>query len=67
MQSQSLLPMIRERVKDLLNGYIPLREVTEQIDEYVVPPHLGGHSGVLGAMLLAKEAHTASNPALMRG
>jgi fructokinase len=67
MQNPSLFLMIRERLKALLNGYIPLREVTEQIDEYVVPPHLGGHSGVLGAMLLAKEAHTASNPALMRG
>ena len=49
--------MIHERLKDLLNGYIPKRAVTEEVDKYIVPPHLGGHSGVLGAMLLAKEAH----------
>jgi fructokinase len=57
MQRLSLFPMIRERLTALLNGYIPMRAVTEEIDKYVVPPHLGSYSGVLGAMLLAKEAH----------
>jgi len=54
MQRPLLFPMIRQRLKSLLNGYIPKRAVTEDVDMYIVPPHLGGHSGVLGAMLLAK-------------
>jgi hypothetical protein len=59
--------MIRERLIELLNGYIPMRAVTEEIDKYVVPPHLRGYSGVLGAMLLAKEAHIRQQSLNARG
>jgi fructokinase len=58
MQRYSLFPMIRQRLKELLNGYIPKTAMTEEIDKYIVPPQLGDRSGVLGAMLLAKEADT---------
>lgn len=57
MQRHFLFPMIRQRLKDLLNGYISKRELTVEIDKYVVPPELGNHSGVLGAILLAKDAY----------
>jgi fructokinase len=55
MQRDFLFPMIREQVRRLLNNYIPKREMLEELDKFLVPPQLGNHSGVLGAILLAKE------------
>jgi fructokinase len=45
MERQELFPKIRLRVAGLLNGYLEPPEV--------VPPQLGRHAGVLGAMALA--------------
>lgn len=52
MRQASLLPLIRGKVQELLNGYIPLGEITERIDQFIVPPQLGENAGVLGAMAL---------------
>ena len=52
MQRRHLFPAIRERLRALLGSYVdapPLR----QMNAYVVPPGLGGRSGVLGALALA--------------
>jgi fructokinase len=49
-----LLPRVRPRVVELLNGYLAAPAVTEQIDHYLVPPALGRRSGVLGAIALAQ-------------
>lgn len=57
MQQKHLFPLIRQKTKTLLNGYIPVREITEQIDDYIVEPGLGTRSGATGALLLAKEAY----------
>ncbi len=57
MQRGFLFPMIRHQLRGLLNGYIPKPALIEDIDKYVVPPQLGNRSGVLGAILLAKDAH----------
>ena len=53
MQHHALLPLIRRKVVSLLNGYIAKPRLNEAIDSYIVPPQLGRHSGVLGAILLA--------------
>lgn len=53
MQQDALFPMIRRKVVRLINGYIAKPQLNEGIDLYIVPPHLGRHSGVLGAILLA--------------
>ncbi|MEW6650235.1 MAG: ROK family protein [Chloroflexota bacterium] len=53
MQQKHLFPMIRVRVQQLLNRYVSAREILEHIDEYIVPPALGGRAGVLGAIALA--------------
>lgn len=55
MRQESLLPMIRHRTLRLLNGYIQVKEITEQMDRYIVPPQLGENAGVLGAIALAME------------
>ena len=56
MQRQSLFPLIRQKYQKLLNGYIKVPQIVQDIDHYIVPPGLGNRSGVLGAIGLAKDA-----------
>ena len=53
MQHTGLLDRVRQEVLALLNGYIQSPAILEHIDEYIVPPALGGRAGVLGAIALA--------------
>lgn len=55
---ENLLPLIRRKVQSILNGYVQSPTITKNIDEYIVPPGLGGRAGMLGAIALAKEAGT---------
>jgi fructokinase len=54
MEQEHLFPLVRAEVGRLLNGYVRAPEILERIDEYVVPPGLGGRAGVLGALALAR-------------
>lgn len=56
MQQPRLLPQVRRQVQELLNGYLQAPEITERIEDYIVPPALGNRSGVLGAIALAQQA-----------
>jgi len=56
-QSQ-LFKRIRQDMVILLNGYVRAPEVMRDIDQYVVPPQLGGRAGVLGGLVLAEQAYT---------
>jgi fructokinase len=51
-----LLGCIRRQLVDSLNGYLTLRQLTDGIDEYAVPPGLGPQAGPLGALALAADA-----------
>jgi fructokinase len=53
MRQADLFGRIRREVLELLNGYIQAPEILERIDQYIVPPGLGGNAGVLGAIALA--------------
>ncbi len=53
MEQVHLFPMVRQSVKELLNGYIRSNVILEEIDTYIVPPALGKQAGVLGAIGLA--------------
>ena len=55
---ESLLPLIREKVQTILNGYVQSPEITRNIDTYIVPPGHGNRAGMLGAIALAREAET---------
>jgi fructokinase len=57
MQRDFLFPAVRRELRDLLNDYIPKRAMIEDLDRFIVPPKLGNHSGVLGAILLAKRLY----------
>jgi fructokinase len=56
MQQRQLLPLVRGRVQELLNGYLQVPMILDRIDDYIVAPGLGDRSGVLGAIALAKQA-----------
>jgi fructokinase len=56
MKEEQLLPLIREGVQELLNGYVQAPEVLEEIEGFVVPPALGDRAGVLGAIALGARA-----------
>lgn len=56
MYQRQLFPMIRTKVRELLNGYIPTAPILDGIDEYIIPPALGERAGILGAIALAKKA-----------
>jgi fructokinase len=53
MQREFLFPKIRNRVLELLNGYVASKSVLENVDNYIVPPALENQSGSLGAIALA--------------
>ncbi len=56
MQQKFLFPLIREKTKALLNGYVTHPVIDSGLREYIVEPGLGTDSGILGAYLLAKQA-----------
>lgn len=52
MQQHRLFPLIRARVRSLLNGYISSSVLSGSLESYILPPSLGRHSGVLGALAM---------------
>ena len=52
MHQKQLFAMVREKVKELLNGYVDHEMLDAQIDQYIVAPALGENPGILGAMCL---------------
>lgn len=56
MQQRQLFPLVWRRVQELLNDYLPVPAILDQIDDYIVPPGLGDRAGVLGAIALAQHA-----------
>lgn len=60
MEQEHIFPRVRRNVKSHLNGYIQSETVLQGLDDYIVPPALGGRSGVLGAIALAQQAHARS-------
>ncbi|MBS4200418.1 ROK family protein [Bacillus sp. FJAT-49732] len=56
MKQAQIFPLVRKQVQELLNGYVPLSQITEHIEDYIVPPALGDDAGITGALMLAKRA-----------
>lgn len=56
MQQVHVFPLIRREFARLMNNYVRRREVTDDLDEYIQPPQLGGSAGVLGTLVLAEQA-----------
>lgn len=57
MKRSFLFPMIRVELQELLNRYIQVPAIMDNIDATIVPPDLGDRAGVLGAIALAMREH----------
>ena len=55
MHQEQLMPMIREQVAKLLNGYVETPEMHD-LENYIVLPSLDDNQGIMGAVKLAMEA-----------
>lgn len=56
MHQEQLFPMIREKVVQMLGGYIGHSSVNEDINAYIIAPALGENPGILGAVRLGMMA-----------
>lgn len=66
MSQKRLLPLVHERMRHWLGGYIDRNEVVTELDRYVVAPGLGDDAGVKGALALAMDAAAATASASAR-
>jgi len=55
MHQLQLFPIIRKYVKEMLNGYILTAEL-EDIDSYIVPAGLNDDQGIIGCLILGRDA-----------
>jgi fructokinase len=55
-QQPHLMPLIRQKVQKLINGYVQSPHILNKIGGYIVPPGLGSRAGVLGAIAMAENA-----------
>ncbi|MFY4775611.1 ROK family protein [Metabacillus sp. RGM 3146] len=56
MKQKQIFPYIHEHFKDLMNHYVDLPELAEDISQYIVSPGLGDEAGIIGSLLLADQA-----------
>lgn len=56
MHQEKLFAMVREKVKEILNGYVHHAQILNHIEEYIVPPALGEDPGIMGAFKLGIDA-----------
>ena len=55
MHRNFLYPSIRRKTIEMLNGYVPLSLLGNNLQNYIVAPELGDHCGIIGSCLLAED------------
>lgn len=55
MHQEQLMPLIRKKTLDLLNGYVDAKQLQDP-EHYIVLPSLDDNQGILGAVKLAMNA-----------
>ena len=56
MHKDGLMPMVRQKVKEQMAGYIRTKEL-EDLDSYLVLPSLDDNQGILGALKLGMDRY----------
>jgi fructokinase len=56
MDQQHLFPRVRRETARILEGYLKIPELHEDLDTFIVPPGLGSRAGICGALALAESA-----------
>ncbi|EAF1729118.1 ROK family protein [Listeria monocytogenes] len=56
MKQRQLFPLVRQKLKALVNNYVQLPD----LDEYIVPPKLEDDAGITGCVLLAVNAEESN-------
>ncbi len=54
MEQTHLFPLVRQKVRLSLNGYVQSPAILDGDETYIVPPALGGRAGIAGAFVLAQ-------------
>eukprot|EP00301_Raphidiophrys_heterophryoidea_P012950 c20280_g1_i1.p1 GENE.c20280_g1_i1~~c20280_g1_i1.p1 ORF type:complete len:355 (+),score=81.45 c20280_g1_i1:1-1065(+) len=63
MNRDVMFPSIRQKVREMLNGYIDMPQInTDLINEYIGPSKYGNDIGIIGALVLAENAYFKANP-----
>eukprot|EP01100_Stratorugosa_tubuloviscum_P000646 TRINITY_DN1140_c0_g1_i1.p1 TRINITY_DN1140_c0_g1~~TRINITY_DN1140_c0_g1_i1.p1 ORF type:complete len:310 (+),score=144.36 TRINITY_DN1140_c0_g1_i1:47-976(+) len=57
LQRKILYPLIRQKTKEILAGYLACPKILNNIEEYIIESPFGVNAGLVGAMALAKRAH----------
>jgi len=55
MHQEQLFPLIREKVTELLAGYINTQQ-TQHMEQYIVPASLKDNQGIMGCLELGRRA-----------
>lgn len=58
MHQEQLFPLIREKVTQMLGGYIQAKEL-DDMEHYIVPASLNDNQGIMGCLELARRAFNA--------
>lgn len=61
MQREFLFRKVRNRVCELLNGYVSSPSILKDIDHYIVPPALGNQAGGMGGIAMAMQLEEHNN------
>lgn len=59
IKQKQLFPIIFKNLQKLLNGYVSVPELSNDINQYIVSPGLGDNAGITGSLLLGKQAFEA--------
>lgn len=60
MDNSHLLPLVRQKLSALLNGYLSHPTLADGLESYLQAPGLANRSGMLGALALAQAALSAN-------
>ncbi|MGJ8695521.1 MAG: ROK family protein [Verrucomicrobiaceae bacterium] len=55
MHQQHLFPLVRQQLKELLNGYLSQPALQNDLSDFIVPPALGDNAGLLGCVALGHQ------------